>query len=117
MRRAGIIICLAMLIVASEAHAREFGSYDCSDDCSGHAAGYRWAEAHAISSDSDCPLRGRAISVYEGCLVYVADPSRGAPMRTMTGTKSIIDPKPSRGALRETDVGRGAECGRQYGTS
>jgi hypothetical protein len=77
MRRAGIIIGFAMLILASEASAREFGGHDCSDDCSGHAAGYRWAEANGMTSDSDCPLRG-ASSFYEGCLVYVEDPSRGA---------------------------------------
>jgi hypothetical protein len=79
MRRAGIIVStLAMLIMASEAHAREFGGYDCSDDCSGHAAGYRWAETNSIKAERDCPLRGGAVSFYEGCLVYVEDPSRGA---------------------------------------
>jgi hypothetical protein len=78
MRRAAIIIGLAVLTVTSEARAREFGGHDCSDDCSGHAAGYRWAEAHSITAESDCPLRGGAFSFYEGCLVYVEDPSRGA---------------------------------------
>lgn len=78
MRRSAIIVGLALLVAASGAHAREFGGHDCSDDCSGHAAGYRWAEAHSITSDSDCPLRGGAISFYEGCLVYVEDPDRGA---------------------------------------
>jgi hypothetical protein len=76
--RTGIIIGLAMLVAASEARAREFGGHDCSDDCSGHAAGYRWAEAHSITAETDCPLQGRAISFYEGCLVYVEDPFRGA---------------------------------------
>ena len=116
MRPAGIVIGLAMLAAAIEAHAvqsrsgavalgrtylltplssggasmvppwlrfhipltREFGGYDCSDDCSGLAAGYRWAEVHSITDESDCPLRGGAISFHEGCLVYVEDPSRGA---------------------------------------
>ena len=71
MRRSGIIIALALLVPATGATAREFGGYDCS----GHAAGYRWAEARSIT---DCPLRGRALSFYEGCLVYVEDPDRGA---------------------------------------
>jgi hypothetical protein len=79
MRLAGIIVGLsAILMVASEARAREFGGYDCSDDCSGHAAGYRWAEANGITDEPSCPLRGGAISFYEGCLVYVEDPDRGA---------------------------------------
>jgi hypothetical protein len=76
--RAGIIIGLAILIASNEARAREFGGYDCSDDCSGHAAGCRWAEAHSITDESNYPLRGTALSFYEGCLVYVEDPSRGA---------------------------------------
>jgi hypothetical protein len=76
--RAGIILGFATVIMASESGAREFGGYDCSDDCSGHAAGYRWAEVHTISSEADCPLRGGAISFYEGCPVYVEYPSRGA---------------------------------------
>ena len=77
MRQAAIIVGVAMLIVASEARAPEFGGCDCSDDCSGHAAGYRWAEAHNITDELNCPLRGGALSFYEGCLVYVEDPSRG----------------------------------------
>ena len=74
------MLCSSLVgcIAASEATAREFGGYDCSEDCSGHAAGYRWAEAHSISSETSCPLRGNAVSFYEGCLVYVEDPDRGA---------------------------------------
>jgi hypothetical protein len=62
--------------------ARTFGGYECTRDCSGHKAGYEWAEAHNITSEASCEavLRrwpGR-ISFYEGCLVYVEDPARGA---------------------------------------
>jgi hypothetical protein len=32
----------------------------------------------SITDESDCPLRGGAVSFYEGCTVYVEDPSRGA---------------------------------------
>jgi hypothetical protein len=39
---------------------------------------YRWAEANGITDEPSCPLRGGAISFYEGCLVYVEDPDRGA---------------------------------------
>jgi hypothetical protein len=72
------IAAVLFAFAARDAQAREFGGYDCTDDCSGHAAGYRWAEAHNVSSESDCPLRGNAMSFYEGCLVYVEDPDRGA---------------------------------------
>ena len=62
----------------SHAEARTFGGHECTDNCSGHAAGYRWAEEQDISNVNDCPLNGNATSFYEGCLVYVDDPDRGA---------------------------------------
>ncbi|QQN67363.1 hypothetical protein JIR23_21180 [Bradyrhizobium diazoefficiens] len=73
-----MLLTITLVAISNKAHAREFGGHDCSDDCSGHAAGYRWAEANNVTSESGCPLRGNAISFYEGCLVYVEDPSRGA---------------------------------------
>lgn len=56
---------------------REFGGYDCTDDCSGHVAGYNWAEKHSIVNSTDCPY-GNSLSFNEGCKVYAEDPSRGA---------------------------------------
>ena len=62
--------------------ARTFGGYECTVDCSGHKAGYEWAEAKNISDEKSCetilqrsPNRN---SFYEGCLAYVEDPARGA---------------------------------------
>jgi len=31
-----------------------FHGYDCTLDCSGHEAGYRWAEEHNITDEEDC---------------------------------------------------------------
>ena len=74
-----LALTFALLIgVIADAYAREFGGHECTDDCSGHAAGYRWADVHNITNESDCPLNGNATSFYEGCLVYVEDPNRGA---------------------------------------
>jgi hypothetical protein len=81
MKLARIILVLAVLTVAGEARAREFGGHDCLDDCSGHAAGYRWAEAQAITDETDCPP-SRILTV--------------APTRMMTETRST---DPFRGAL------------------
>ena len=41
-----VAVGFALIGLGSKAGAREFGGYDCSESCSGHAAGYRWAEAH-----------------------------------------------------------------------
>jgi hypothetical protein len=51
-------------------------------DCSGHKAGYEWAESKGITDEADCEAilvtAPNRTSFYEGCLVYVEDPSRGA---------------------------------------
>ena len=56
---------------------RTFGGYYCTIDCSGHRAGYLWAEDQDIQDEFQCP-QGRSNSFYEGCLAYTEDPSRGA---------------------------------------
>ncbi len=55
---------------------RTFGSYGCTDDCSGHKAGYEWAERNGITDEYDCV--SNSVSFDEGCAVYVDDPYRDA---------------------------------------
>ena len=31
-----------------------FGGYECTEDCSGHEAGYQWAEDNGIETEDDC---------------------------------------------------------------
>lgn len=42
---------------------------NCTGDCSGHQAGYEWAQDNGISSESDCD--GNSDSFNEGCVNYV----------------------------------------------
>ena len=56
---------------------RTFGDFDCTDDCSGHSAGYNWAERHNIDDEADCPY-GNSQSFHEGCIARTRDPGRGA---------------------------------------
>ena len=62
--------------------ARSFGGYECTTDCSGHKAGYEWAEAKGILDEASCEAILRRFpnrnSFYEGCLAYVAEPVQGA---------------------------------------
>ena len=44
------IFCALCLLVAAPAFADDFKGYACTVDCSGHKAGYEWAEQKAISS-------------------------------------------------------------------
>lgn len=47
-----------------------FEGYDCEDDCSGHRAGWDWAERKAITNPGDCS--GKSQSFIEGCQAYAA---------------------------------------------
>jgi hypothetical protein len=46
-----------------------FYGYECTDDCSGHEAGYDWAADRGISDLDDCG--GNSNSFIEGCQAYV----------------------------------------------
>ena len=51
-----------------------FAGYECTEDCSGHEAGYAWAEEHDISNEEDCDTAGEhsnSPSFAEGCHAYV----------------------------------------------
>lgn len=74
---ARLAIALFVLITSCGAAAAEtFGGYECTEDCSGHSAGYQWAEDNNITDESDCG--GNSSSFEEGCKAYLEDPSRGA---------------------------------------
>jgi hypothetical protein len=68
---------LAFILLAGSASGASFGGYECLDGCSGHAAGYEWAEQHGITESEECPI-GKSESFHEGCLTYSEEPSRGS---------------------------------------
>lgn len=51
--------------------ALQFHGYGCTNDCSGHQAGYRWAERKNIEEEDDCT--GKSQSFIEGCMAYVEE--------------------------------------------
>ena len=53
--------------------AGSYEDYGCTQDCSGHQAGYEWAEAHGVSDASDCG--GDSWSFQEGCVAYAQQQS------------------------------------------
>lgn len=48
-----------------------FHGYECTEDCSGHKAGFEWAEENDISDVDDCG--GNSQSFIEGCEAYVEE--------------------------------------------
>ena len=50
-----------------------FMGYNCTDDCSGHEAGYEWAEENGITDPNECG--GNSWSFEEGCQAYAEEQS------------------------------------------
>lgn len=48
-----------------------FDGYDCTEDCSGHEAGYTWAEDNDISYEYDCDSNSNSFN--EGCISYAEE--------------------------------------------
>jgi hypothetical protein len=48
-----------------------FKGYPCTVDCSGHDAGYEWAEENSINDPDDCD--GNSNSFIEGCQSYAEE--------------------------------------------
>jgi hypothetical protein len=69
-----IAIMVLGLLVPIAASAQYSGNYGCTDDCSGHQAGYAWAKARDISDPSVCG--GNSRSFIEGCMDYAAQRAR-----------------------------------------
>jgi cytoskeletal protein RodZ len=55
----------------SDAEAKDFHGYRCKADCSGHEAGYRWAEEHDIDDPDKCG--GKSQSFIEGCRAWAEE--------------------------------------------
>jgi hypothetical protein len=77
-----LVLCFAASAVrAVEAQTRTFGGYACTLDCSGHRAGYQWAESHHVADADECEKilerTPNRTSFYEGCMTYVDDPDHG----------------------------------------
>jgi hypothetical protein len=53
-----------------EAEAGNFSSHPCTENCSGHDAGYAWAERNGVADPNDCG--GESDSFIEGCTAYAA---------------------------------------------
>ena len=61
-------LLVALGVIAPSAFGQTFHGYPCTVDCSGHEAGYEWAEQQGITSSSDCG--GNSNSFIEGCAAW-----------------------------------------------
>jgi hypothetical protein len=62
--------CIGLSAETSKAQ-QYFNGYVCTDDCSGHEAGYNWAEENGIADPSECG--GNSQSFIEGCEAFASE--------------------------------------------
>lgn len=62
------IMLLWLMVWSSDGIAQDFRGYKCTVDCSGHTAGYEWAERNGITSADECG--GNSNSFIEGCQAF-----------------------------------------------
>ena len=79
---------------AAPAEDRTYGGFECTDDCSGHAAGYKWAKERDIDDEANCP-KGNSQSFQEGCIAYTEDPDRADPDEDDEGNVVGEEPPPT----------------------
>lgn len=48
-----------------------YRGYACLEDCSGHEAGYEWAEEQGVTDPDECS--GNSDSFIEGCIAYAEE--------------------------------------------
>lgn len=60
-----------MLLFSPPALAAEFHGYPCTKDCSGHKAGYEWAQKKGVTDPAQCG--GNSNSFKEGCFAWAED--------------------------------------------
>lgn len=66
-----LIVLAAATLWGSVAYADTFHGYECLEDCSGHEAGYEWAEQNDITDPDDCD--GNSQSFIEGCQAWAEE--------------------------------------------
>jgi hypothetical protein len=76
------VLALSARIYTAYTQDRVIAGLNCTVDCSGYDAGYKWAKQHDIDDDDYCPDSNK--SFYEGCAAYV-DGSSGVANETDNG--------------------------------
>lgn len=65
------ILPLTLVLGITTANAATFDGNTCLGDCSGHQAGYNWAEQNDIDDESSCSTPSASFN--QGCESYVEE--------------------------------------------
>lgn len=65
------LACSFLVLASQPLRSEDFHGFPCTVDCSGHAAGYNWAEENNVNDTSGCG--GNSQSFIEGCEAYATE--------------------------------------------
>ena len=65
------ILTLALALGITTVNAATFDGYTCLGDCSGHQAGYDWAEQNDVDDESSCSTPSASFN--QGCESYIEE--------------------------------------------
>jgi|SRR5271170_6637740 len=85
------VFSIIVLVRTGGSQDKAFGDFDCSADCSGDAAGYRWAELHYIDNENECP-NDSSQAFRDGCIAYTRDLNRGTQVGSTAGAGPTARP-------------------------
>ncbi len=96
------LLAFLFIILSAPTSAAEFRGYLCTQDCSGHKAGYAWAEEKGLTQSEQCG--GHSNSFVEGCYAWtksLTQSDANSPLETLqspdlenTDTPAQTPPEP-----------------------
>ncbi|NBO19405.1 MAG: hypothetical protein EBV03_09305 [Proteobacteria bacterium] len=86
------LLLAAIFAMPLSANAKTFKGDECTKDCSGHKAGYAWAQKKGITSPDQCG--GKSNSFTEGCRSWATE--HQAPSETHSDDKKVSMPLPGK---------------------
>jgi opacity protein-like surface antigen len=84
MKALSAMALLVSILSSAMASAATFYGNQCLGDCSGHQAGYDWAEQNGIDDESSCNTPSASFN--EGCQSYIDESSESS-----SGSSSLYD--------------------------
>lgn len=63
------VVLFVSMLGSTTVSADTFDEYECTDDCSGHQAGYDWAGDNDIDDEDSCDTPSQSFN--EGCQSFV----------------------------------------------
>lgn len=86
------LLLAGIFVMPLPAYSKTFQGAKCTKDCSGHKAGYEWAQKKGITSPEQCG--GKSNSFTEGCRIWATE--NQLPSAAHSDDKKVSIPLPGK---------------------